>query len=60
MGIPIETLAPIVEPKSSVEVKRNSKGYNWSVKIYDEDADKAFKEMVRIEIECQEKYGEGI
>lgn len=58
MEIPIETAPPIVDPKSSVEVKRNSRGYNWTVKVYDNDADKAFKEMARIELECQKKYGE--
>lgn len=58
MEIPIETTLPIVEPKSSVKVTKNSRGYSWDVKVYDQDVDKAFTEMARIELECQEKYGD--
>ena len=50
---------PTVEQKSSVEVKKNSRGYNWSVKVYDDDVDKALEKMISIELECQDKYGKG-
>ena len=45
------------EQKSSVKVTRNSKGYNWEVKVYDVDADKALDKTIALELRCQEKYG---
>ncbi len=44
------------EQKSSVAVERNSRGYNWKVKVYDADADKAFKKMAELEDKCSKKY----
>lgn len=46
------------EQKSSVKVSRNSRGYNWEVKVYDEDIDKALETQIRIELKCQGLYGE--
>lgn len=46
------------EQKSSVKVSKNSRGYNWEVKVYDDDVDKALSGLIRIEQECQKKYGE--
>lgn len=45
------------EQKSSVKVSKNSRGYNWEVKVYDDDTDKALEKMIAIELKCQEKYG---
>lgn len=45
------------ESKSSVKVIRNTKGYNWEVKCYDEDPDKALEATIRLELKCQEAYG---
>lgn len=49
---------PIVDPKSSVKVTKNSKGYNWEVKVYNDDADIALNKMIQLELKCQELYGE--
>jgi len=48
------------EQKSSVKVTRNSKGYTWEVKVYDNDPDTALEKMIELEIKCQAKYGEQI
>lgn len=46
------------EQKSSVEVSKNSRGYNWKVKVYDDNAEEAFKKMCELEVKCSEKYSE--
>jgi len=46
-----------VEQRSSVKVVKNTKGYNWEVKVYDDDPDKALETTIRIELKCQETYG---
>ena len=48
------------EQKSSVKVTKNSKGYTWECKVYDNDPDKAFEKMVELELKCSEKYAEKI
>lgn len=45
------------ESRSSVKVIKNTKGYNWEVKCYDEDPDKALAATIRLEKKCQEEYG---
>jgi len=47
-----------MEQKSSVKVTKNSKGYNWEVKVYDDNPDKALEKMIELELKCSEKYGE--
>lgn len=46
----------IAEQKSSVKVTRNSKGYTWEVKVYDDDANKALEKTIELELKCSEKY----
>ena len=46
-----------LQQKSSVKVKRNSRGYNWEVKVYDDNAEAAMKETFRLEEACEKKYG---
>ena len=43
--------------KSSVKVTHNSKGYNWEVKVYDDDPDKALETTIRLEKKCEQEYG---
>lgn len=45
------------EQRSSVAVEKNSRGYNWKVKVYDDDPDKALETTFRLEKKCAEKYG---
>lgn len=47
-----------MEQKSSIKVTKNSKGYNWEVKVYDDDPDKALDKTIELEMKCQDKYGE--
>ncbi len=47
-----------IQQRSSVKVSKNSRGYNWEVKVYDDDVEKALSETIRIELECQKKYGQ--
>lgn len=59
MAEPIENTQEIThEQKSSVKVVRNTKGYNWEVKVYDDDPDKACDKMIALEVRLTEKYGE--
>lgn len=46
----------IAESRSSVKVTKNTKGYNWEVKCYDDDPDKALAATIRLEKKCQETY----
>ena len=45
------------EQRSSVKVVKNTKGYNWEVKVYDDNPDKALEATIRLEAKCQEHYG---
>ena len=45
------------EQRSSVKVVRNTKGYNWEVKVYNDDPGKALETTIRLEKKCQEIYG---
>ena len=45
------------EQKSSVKVSRNTKGYTYEVKVYDNDPDKALTKIIELESKCAEKYG---
>jgi len=45
------------EQRSSIKVIRNTKGYNWEIKVYDDDPDKALDKTIELEIKCAEKYG---
>ena len=59
MAEEIENTQTIVqEQKSSVKVTKNSKGYTYEIKVYDEDLDKAFEKMIALESKCSEKYAE--
>lgn len=50
------------EKLSSVSIEKNSKGYNWTAKIYfDEDKTKhsdVIARLEKIDEELQEKFGE--
>lgn len=48
----------IGEQKSSVKVTKNSKGYTWEAKVYDNDPDKALDKQIEIEGKLAEKYGD--
>lgn len=59
MAEEIENTQEIIhEQKSSVKVTKNSKGYNWEVKVYDEDPDKALTKQIEIEGKLQKRYGD--
>jgi len=45
------------EQKSSVKVTKNSKGFTYEVKVYDNDPDKALEKMIEIGCKLAEKYG---
>jgi len=55
-----EAQQPIIEQKSSVEISKNSRGYNWKVKVYDDDVSKIMPAVEKLECECQKKYGEKV
>jgi len=41
---------------SSVKLIKNSKGYNWEIKIYNEDLDTMLKEIETVDAELKSKY----
>lgn len=44
--------------KFSVEVSKNSKGYNWTIKVRD-DSDEVIKQkLAELDAYCEEKWGE--
>jgi len=45
------------ESRSSVKVSKNTKGYNWDVKVYHDDPEEAFNIAQRLEKKCEETYG---
>lgn len=52
-----EAYQEIENTLSSVKLIRNSKGYNWEVKIYDENPEIAANTAIEIEEKLQKKYG---
>ena len=53
-----DTQESIAEQQSSVKVSKNSRGYNWEVKVYDKNPDIALDKTIELELKCQGKYGE--
>ena len=47
---------PEKDRMSSVKVTKNSKGYNWEIKVYNDDPEVAFNETVKLELKCKEKW----
>ena len=45
------------EQKSSIKVTKNSKGYNWEIRVYDEDVDKALTKTIELDTVCKVKFG---
>jgi len=42
--------------KSFIKVSRNSRGYNWEIKIVDDDIDEAFKKAVEVDKDARTKF----
>ena len=40
-----------------VEITKNTKGYNWVVRVYGEDTEEVKKQTENLEAWCKEKYG---
>ena len=40
-----------------MKVVRNTKGYNWEIKVYDDDPEKALDKTIELELKCQKIYG---
>lgn len=50
------------EIRSSIEITKNSKGYNWAIKRYykdDEKVEEVLKEIETTDRELRNKYGDG-
>ena len=45
------------EQRSSVKVVKNTKGYNYEIKVYDDDPEKALDKTIELELKCQKTYG---
>ena len=41
---------------SSVKLIKNSKGYNWEIKIYNENIEEMLKEIEAVDNELKSKY----
>jgi len=42
---------------SYVKITRNSRGYNWDIKVVDQDPDKAMAKVKELDKEASEKWG---
>jgi len=51
-----ETVLPIKQT-SSLKVSKMSKGYNWEIKIYDDDISQLIAKTKQLDIEMRETYG---
>ena len=60
MEVETKTFSQVMEPKGSVEVSKNSRGYNWTIKSYNEDINEALKEVEKIDMDCRKKYGKEV
>lgn len=43
---------------SSVKLIKNTKGYNWEIKIYNENTDEMMNQLLSIEEKLKSVYGE--
>ena len=41
---------------NSIEVTKNSKGYGWSIKVYDDDYLKGVETLLKINAELKERF----
>jgi hypothetical protein len=48
----------VKENTNSIEVKKNSKGYGWSIKVYDNNHLKAIDKLLDINANLKERFGE--
>ena len=44
------------ESVSSIEITKNSKGYNWKIKIYNDDTQLALKQALQRNEELKKKF----
>ena len=61
-NIKFPTINGNIENRSSIEVVKNSKGYNWSLKRYYKDTEQineVLKEIQDTEQKLKEKFGGG-
>jgi hypothetical protein len=47
----------IIQQKESIKLKKNSKGYNWEIKLLDEDIERQIIKLERLNKLMEEKYG---
>ena len=48
----------VKENTNSIEVTKNSKGYTWKIKVYDNDSQKALEKILRINADIKERFEE--
>ena len=51
---------PIIESKASIKLTKNSKGYNWDIKVTQEEGmtmDDVLKEVERMDMELRKRFG---
>ena len=53
-----QTPEVMTEGKPSIKVVKNTKGYNWEIKIYSEDIDYMLKAIESTDKSLRELYGE--
>lgn len=54
----LETLTTPIEPRARIELTKNTKGYNWSVKIKGDDTKELLTELKTVNDDLVKKYSE--
>ncbi len=46
------------EKPFKVEVTKNTKGYNWTIRVYGDDPDEVTRQVEKLDNWAKEKYGD--
>jgi len=55
----IEQQAVTIEQKDSIKLTKNSKGYNWEIRIVAREGIDLLEQIEFVDKKLREKYGEG-
>lgn len=53
-----EEIITEIGPNHSIEITKNTKGYNWSIKVSSQDPDYVKMKIEELEVWCKKNYGE--
>lgn len=54
----MENNEPIIQQKESIKLMKMSKGYNWEIRVIDDDIEKQMERLERIDKELKARYNQ--